>query len=374
MLDRQFGIRLMLLVGPSIPRPPSAAVMNALTRVEVTNNSSEQDGFSLTFACGRSALGDYDLVKSGKFAPMTRVAIGVVFGVLPEILIDGIISHAQLNPGSGPGTATFTVMGKDVSLAMDLEEKDKPAPNQGDFMIVGSLLSDYASKYGIVPNIRPTTDVPLMIQRIPQQTRETDLQVIQRLAARNGFVFYVEPKAVGVSDAYWGKEKRVGLPQRALSVDQGTITNVQEINFSDDALAATGTKGVIVEPISKMRIPIPALPSLKMPPLAARAATPYRKTLQRDVANQKPATAATRMLAAATNMPDASTATGTVNSVRYGRALRARKLVGLSGAGRTHDGFWYVRKVTHTISRGEYEQSFELGREGTGALLPLVRR
>jgi hypothetical protein len=373
MLDRQFGIRLMLLVGPSVPRPPSAAVLNALSEVQVTNGSKGGDGFELRFACGRSALGDYDLIKSGTFAPMTRVIVGVVCGVLPQVLIDGVVSLSQLNPGSGPGTATFTVTGKDLTTVLDVEDKDKPFPNQADSMIVSDVLKKYA-KHGIKPFVTPTTDVPLAIQRIPFQPGETDLQFIQRLAERNGFVFYLEAMPFRFTKAYWGKETRRGLPQRALSVDQGSISNVTSLSFSNDALAAIGTKGVIVEPISKMRIPIPALPSLKMPPLAARTATRYRKTRQRDVANQKPATAATRMLAGATNAPPSSTATGHIDSVRYGRALRARKLVGLSGAGRTHDGLWYVEKVIHTISRGQYAQEFTLSRDGTGALLPMILR
>jgi hypothetical protein len=371
MLDNLFGIRLILLAGPSIPRPPSAAVMNALSGVTVTN-ASTGDGFELTFACGRSALGDYDLIKSGMFAPMTRVIIAVFFGVLPEVLIDGVVTLSQLNPGSGPGTATFTVTGKDLTEAMGLKEKNKPYPNQPDFVIVARVLKNYA-KYGIIPLPKPTTDVPLMIQRITRQ-HENDLAFIQRLARRNGFVFYLEPVTIGVNKAYWGPLNRLGIPQHALSVDQGSISNLESINFSDDALAATGTEGVIIEPISKIRIPIPALPSLKTPPLTARPATPYRTTLQRDSANQNPATAATRRLAATTNSPDSSTASGNINSVRYGHALRARKLVGVSGAGLAHDGFWYVQKVTHTISRGQYAQAFELSRDGTGTTSPLVRR
>jgi hypothetical protein len=36
------------------------------------------------------------------------VVIAVVMGVLPEVLIDGVITHQQLNPGEEPGSATLT--------------------------------------------------------------------------------------------------------------------------------------------------------------------------------------------------------------------------------------------------------------------------
>ena len=51
---------------------------------------------------------------------------------------------------------------------------------------------------------------------------------------------------------------------------------------------------------------------------------------------------------------------------------RARKLVGVRGVGTSYDGFYFVRRVTHTLRPGEYRQSFTLSRDGTGALLPVV--
>ena len=74
--------------------------------------------------------------------------------------------------------------------------------NQPDAIIVGKILAKYA-QYGIAPNVTPTTDVPIEINRVPSQ-QETDLAYIRRLAERNGFVFYIEPLFPGTSQAYWG--------------------------------------------------------------------------------------------------------------------------------------------------------------------------
>ena len=52
--------------------------------------------------------------------------------------------------------------------------------------------------------------------------------------------------------------------------------------------------------------------------------------------------------------------------------LKPRGIVGVRGAGFTHDGFYYVKSVSHTISKGQYKQRFSLSREGTGALSPMV--
>ena len=58
--------------------------------------------------------------------------------------------------------------------------------------------------------------------------------------------------------------------------------------------------------------------------------------------------------------------------MRYGDVLRPRGVVGLRGAGFTFDGLYYVKSVSHSISRGQFKQRFSLSREGTGAITPVV--
>jgi hypothetical protein len=66
------------------------------------------------------------------------------------------------------------------------------------------------------------------------------------------------------------------------------------------------------------------------------------------------------------------TATGTLDALRYGRILQPRGLVGLRGAGLTYDGTYYVKSVSHSITKGEYKQRFTLTRDGTISLTPAV--
>ncbi len=371
MLTSLLGIRLILLLGKTVPLPASAAVMNALTHVKVINDGDGQDGFQISFTLGKDKTGDFGLLASGALDPDQRVVIGVLLGASLEALIDGVIYHHQIAPSNEPGLSTLTVSGRDISVQLDLEEKNAEFKNRPDFLIATEILASYA-QYGIVPQVTPTTDVPIELQRIPRQ-HETDLKFLQRMAKRNGFVFYIEPLTLGASKAYFGPENRLGLPQPALSVDLGSATNLNSLHFSNDALAGVGTKGSFVEPITKMSIPIPPLPSLRVPPLAAVPSAARRTQLMRRTANQNPAQAATTALAAVTNAPDAVTANGQLDSVRYGNVLRARRLVGVRGAGLLHDGMYYVRRVTHEIEKGKYTQDFTLSREGRGALLPIVR-
>lgn len=371
MLTSQLGIRLILLLGKTIPLPASYSVSSALVSVEVTNDAEQGDGFQMTFTMGKNLVAEYDLLLSGLLDPFTRVVIGIVLGAIPEVLIDGVITHHQVAPSNDPGMSTLTVTGKDVSTMLDLEEKNQSYENQPDFLIVTRLIASYV-QYGLIPQVTPTADVPIMLQRIPRQ-HETDLKYIQRLAQNNGFVFYIEPVTFGVNTAYWGPENRLGIPQPALTMNMGTTTNLKSLHFSQDALAPVGTQGTFVEPITKTAIPIPPLPSLRIPPLVVQPTQARRTVLLRDTSNQDPAQAATTAVAAVTRTPDSVTGEGELNTIYYGNVLRARKLVGVRGVGFSYDGTYYVRRVTHTIARGDYTQKFTLSREGTGSLLPVVR-
>jgi hypothetical protein len=370
VLIGSLGIHLVLWVGPTIPLPAPPGVMKALTEVTVTNDSEGQDGFQITLTLGKNELLDFGVLADGTFDPMRRVVIGVLMGASPQVLIDGVVTHHQVVPGSDPGTSTMTVTGRDLTQVMDLDEKNADFPNQPDSVIVTRLIAGYA-QYGLVPQPTPTTDVPIMLQRIPRQ-HETDLQFVRRLAERNGYVFYVEPVTFGVNKAYFGPELRVGAPQSALTQNLGAATNVRSLGFSNDALAPVGTRGTFVDPIFKLSIPIPSLPSLRLPPLARSPATAYRTVELRDTANENAARAATAAVAAVTRSPEPIEASGELDAARYGSVLRARRLVGVRGAGTTYDGFYWVKRVTHMIRTGSYTQSFTLSREGTGPLLPVV--
>ena len=364
------GLRLFLLIGNTVPLPASSDLMNALTNVEVTNDADQGDGFQLTFTMSKGKLLDYDILKNNSLQPFNRVIISVLIGVIPQILIDGIITHHQISEGTEPGSSKLTVTGKDLTIMLDLEEKNKQYKNMPDFLIVSEIIASYA-QFGLIPIPSPTTDIPIELQRIPRQ-QETDFKFIKRLAEKNGYIFYIEPVTFGVNNAYWGPEIRGGIPQSALTKDMGSYTNLNSLNFSNDSLAPVGTSGTFLEPITKTSIPIPSLPSLKIPPLSSSPVEPKKKVLLRDTANQNPIQAAINLVASITRSPDPVTGTGEINTLKYGSVLRARKIVGVRGAGTSYDGFYYVKKVTHNISQGEYKQQFTISRDGTSAILPLV--
>jgi len=202
----------------------------------------------------------------------------------------------------------------------------------------------------------------------------TDLGYIDKLAWEVGYVFYVEPgPAPGTNIAYWGPEIKIGAPQPALNVNMDAHTNVESLNFSINGASKSTPTIYIQNDLTRVAIPIPILDIGPLnPPLGLLAPISARFTKMRDTSKLNPAQAAARGLAEASRTADVVTGTGSLDVLRYGRVLKARRLVGVRGAGLPFNGLYFVKKVTHKIKRGEYKQDFELARNGMISTVPRV--
>src|SRR5262249_19881717 len=112
--------------------------------------------------------------------------------------------------------------------------------------------------------------------------------------------------------------------------------------------------------------------SLINPPLGAVTPIPRQVRILKDTARLSIPQAILRGLNTAGGSADCVTGGGTLNVLRSGRVLKARRLVRVPGAGDPFDGLYYVTSVQHSIKRGEYTQSFQLSRNGLLSTLPRV--
>jgi hypothetical protein len=368
------GFYLTLLIGPTVPIPAPQPVIDALTSAQVTTSAGQASGFQLTFAMSKQSVLNTAMLPAGAFDPGIRVILVATVNSLPVVLMDGIITQHTVTPSNEPGQSTLSVTGQDISVLMGLNYMDLPFISMPITAIIELLLLKYIV-YGVIPAVVPPIliDVPVFTEGWLSQTA-TDLKYIEDAALEAGYVFYIEPGPVpGTNVAYFGPEIRIGVPQPALNVDMDAETNVESLSFTYDGMAREQPTIVILDPITqKIPIPVP-IPdvSLLRPPLALRPATAMRTAPLEDVASENPIRAALFGLAEAAK-PDAITGSGKLDVLRYGRPLKARQLVGVRGAGSAYDGLYYVSRVTHDIKRGEYKQSFSLGREGLISLTPRV--
>jgi hypothetical protein len=370
------GIRLTLMIGPAVPVPVSREVLDALTGVRVTVTSGKASGFQLTFNLStRSPLHTLFLLTGGSMIPMIRVMIIVTVNSVSEVIMDGVMTNHEVSPGKDASMSTLTVTGEDLSRIMDyFDFSGIPYPCMPPFARVALVLAKYAV-FGIVPKVIPSVmvDVPLPTERIPRH-KGKDLTYIKSLADEVGYVFYVEPGPTpGMSIAYWGPEIKIGVPQPALNINMDAHTNVESLSCSLNSEEKKLPIVYIQEPNSKAVIPIP-IPDITPlnPPLGAVPLIPKGIETIDETAKSSPVKAALIGLAKAAKMSNGVTGSGSLNVLRYGRLLKARKLVGVRGVGTAFDGLYYVESVTHQIKPGEYKQDFTLSRNGLISTLPKV--
>ena len=359
------GVSLTLYSGTLTTSPVAREVIDALTSVEVTSNTDGPSGFQLGFTLSqRSPLQRDFLIKAGT-NPLLRMIIVVTINSTQEVLMDGVITNHQVSPGSQPGESILTMTGEDLSKVMDLiDMSGLPFPAMPANARVVAILAKYAM-FGIVPAVVPSPylDVVLPTVLIPAQNG-TDLEYIQSLAKKTGYVFYVDPGPKrGMSTAYWGPQIMWGKEQPALNYDMDAHRNLESLNLSFDTANAAMPVVYVQNKLTKFPIPVPSpkINPLRKPlglvPPSITKFTPMRDTAKLPFVN-----ALLLGLAEAAKSSDAVSGSGSLDVARYGRILKARKLVGVRGAGSAFDGLYFVKSVTSTLKRGEFKQSFQLSR------------
>jgi hypothetical protein len=370
------GINLTVMMGPAVAAPVPQWAIDALVSVRVTTATGSRSGFELTFDIKNdSPLQTLFLLSGGSLPPIMRTIIVVTVNGAPDVIMDGVVTNHQLTQGSQPGHSTLTVTGEDLSAVMDwLDLSGIPYPCLPPEGRVGLMLLKYMF-LGVIPAVVPSVliDIPIPIERIPTQ-RGTDLAYIKYLADLVGYDFYIDPgPEPGMSFAYWGPQIKFGEVQPPLNLNMDMFTNVESLSFRFDKEKAVLPIITIQNQETHVPIPIPIPPITPLnPPLGAIPPIPNKLEWISETAKYNPIQGALIGMAKAARMADVVSASGGLDVLRYGRVLKARKLVGVRGAGPAYDGLYYVSSVTHNIKRGEYKQSFELTRNGLVSILPKI--
>lgn len=374
------SIQLQLLIGKVVPQPAPQMLLTALQSIDITQN--ETAGFQMSFQIERSPYmsPDFALISGNLLQPGNRVILCVTLDATPHVVMDGIITQHQFSYDQSGGMM-LTVTGEDISLMMDLYDVSLEYPGMGNDAIALAIIAKYAA-FGFTPLVIPplTGNISLPIEEIPQQNT-TDKQYLNALAAEHGYIFFVKPgQFPGINTAYWGPVSRIGLPQKALTVDAGPNTNVQSINFSYNALSSGGpvqVYGYVSDKTSESILPVVTLFGTRLPPMASEQPLIFNQPFVRKQLLDYQGSSYIDALARAQAITDQSldavvTADGSLDVLRYGTILMAPGIVGVRGVGYSYDGNYFVSSVTHHIRVGQYTQDFSLAREGLGSLTPGV--
>lgn len=382
LLGNLLGVRMNLLVGPDpVALPASPNILGAFQELEVLHSDRGPSGFRLVFRIGRSGPFDFlenPLVYDPRLDLDARVIVTVVFDILPSVILDGIVTQRHVRPGSGAGDGTLTLMGHDLSWQMDKEDRCVEHPAM-DETAIASLIALRYPQYGMLPKAIPPrfVDPPIPLDRTPQQTG-TDWAYLKRMARRHGYEVYVDPgPAPGVNTLYFGPPVMPGLPQRAITVNAGPMSDAYDLDVDHSGEELATAEGAVQDRLTGQVVPVLAPMPTRLP-LGAMPEAVRRFGRTRTLRPETSGLNAMQAQARAMAMVDDSAAqpirvTGKLDTVRYNAPLKARGLVDLRGAGMSFNGTYKVAEVRHRIALGSYTQDFILTRSERLPVAPLVR-
>ena len=370
---------LTLLIGQSVPLPVPVDVLDALDSIEITHADDSAAGLQIKLRISRSGFADmvdYGLVQGMVSKPFSRIVVIVTIDFMPQVLFDGFVTHTELVPSNQPSMSHLVVTAEDATVLMDMEEKREEHPAQDEMAISMKILAQYADA-GVVPMVipPPMIDQPVPVDRTPVQ-QGTDLAFLRTMASRFGYVFYLVPgPAPCLVTAYWGPPKREGVPQKTLAINFGAATNVDSLQFSTNALAPTTWYSRVQDRSTDEVMPVESFAATRIPLSSSPAIMSNTKVRKRWIGGSGLTSSQVySRVQELTNLSTDNVVTGTgeLDCRRYGAVLHTHELVGVRGAGFTNDGFYYVKRVTHHVTRQSYRQSFTITRDGTGSTTTAV--
>jgi hypothetical protein len=370
------GFSIGLYLGPGAPAPPW--MMASLDSVEVVQSDRAPNGFQLTFTTPRTAteIVDYQVLAAAQLQAGQRIIITAAVNGASQVLMDGFITRVQLQPPTPQEEARITVIGEDVSVMMDMYEYSLEYPYMPDSAIAALLLVEWMG-LGVTPEVTVTATDMLSIFYVNQQVG-TDRAYLNQLATQNAYVFCIRPgPVVGQSRGYWGPPLSSEPPQPVLTVDANGFGSVVSLSATFEATAPQLIYGLVQDTLTGLPLPAAALFSTRSAVLAAQPRLldsfpmqPVRLFDHQGLNIMQAEMRAQAILNASTDQ--VVTLTGRLDALRYGSILTAPGVVGLRGVGYTFDGYYYVQKVVHSVSRGAYIQEFALAREGTGSTVGII--
>jgi phage protein D len=320
--------------------------------------------FRFTLALVPDADGSFAYLDDERLVPWRRVVVVAGPAGAEQELISGFVTHVRPEFSDALDDCRLHVWGMDESVRLDRVDVVKAWPNHCDSDIARHVFDTH----GLNPRVTDTEvlhreEVSTIVQR------ETDMQMLRRLAARNGFECYVEGRTG------WFRPPTVPTVSSVpvLAVLFGDETNVIRFSLELDALAPSDVTMTQQKRLERGEVDVVAASST-LPAMGARRIADY-------LPPGFPSASARLGQVVTTDEKETQrlcnglydegawllTGEGEVDGNDYGAVLFPRMLVTIKGVGRTYSGNYLVSRVTHVFGPDGYRQVFAVKRN---ALLP----
>ncbi len=352
-----------LFIGKSKPEEAPSEALRTLVSIDVSADVDNGIGFQLMFRLKQAQHSEFDLLRSRVFEPFNRCRLSLTVAGQPVVLFDGVITHLEAVVSQQPGSTDLQVMGRDLTVMLDLEEKRAIFKNLKDSSVARQVLGGY-SDLQLQSQVIETRDSADSTDLSTHQLG-TDLAFLRELASRNGYIFLIESSASGPR-AYFGPESRTDLGLPTLTCNAGAATNVKSLRatynaFQPGAAAVDYSDAKTGRPVLYRKV------ASSRAALAAKPEDPQRVLLETSTVIDSSERASVAAQAVVDSLANAVTLDGVLDTQDYGAILRPNYVVGVRGLGNTFDGKYYVRRVQYHFEKMNSTQSFTLSRESTGS-------
>lgn len=343
-----FAVLPNALPDPGMPVPESVQVVEAL---------HQPTTYRLYYRFN-SADGDFPLLKQRHLEPEKELAVVVMAGMAPSFLVYGPIVRQDIVVVDGGAGSTLEVVGGDLCLAMDREDKSKVWSNVTDSLAATEVVT--SRSYNLVPDIDPTTTMH-SDNTHPLVQRESDLRFVRRLARRNGFWFWITTKGPMMNFAHFKRFRAGGTPEVEFRLNAGDA-NVGQVSISWDterpvaaSLRQVSLSDKTVIAASVQRSPLTGLASKALGSVVSKARTAH---IAVPVDDAGALTARAEALLIDSGWFVSARVVARLSVLK--KVVRAHTLARLQGAGSRHSGDYVVARVVHDIGPDEHFMTIDL--------------
>lgn len=332
----------------------AADLLLSLSEMEVEDDHRLAATFKIKLGVSQLGDGSWSCLDDERLALWSKVSIKMTVAEEETELIKGYITHIKPNLHADESKCEVLIIGMDGSCLMSLEEKIKDWPNKTDSDIANEIFQDY-SLDAQVDQVEVVHEeaVSTIIQR------ETDIRFLKRLARRNGFECFVKGDT-----GYFRKPVFTDPPQPILAAHFGGESNLISFAAHLNGLRPATVQMQQIDAVAKEMLDanVEQSDQLQLGRDGALAVTIPNGNVSKMYVKQALATSQAEMQNLCTALLDEaewfSEAHGEINSVAYGSALEARKLVPIRGVSEPFSGLYYVTNVKHVFTVNNYTQKF----------------
>jgi len=340
---------------------PNETLGNAAL-VEVHERIGETTFFRLRYPLD-IADGDLPLLKEEALSAGAKIAVMVPVDAGVVCLVKGMVRGQEFHLEHGGEGSLLDVVGGDSTLAMDREDKALLWPDLTDSDAVSTIVA----QYGFTPDVETTSTGHLEAKHALVQ-RDTDLAFVRRLAARNGFLFWLTcDVASGAETAHFKPAPFDDEPSAELVLNlSDPPANVSGLSVTWDVEAPAGASAAQID-LNSLDTLDGSMDSSDRAALASQrfsALGTSPRSLHLAVPVDDSGDLQARSLGALAEAELFIRASGQTTAQSLGKVLRAHTIVKLRGAGSRHSGNWLCSSVKHLIGAVEHRMEFELVRNG----------